>query len=222
MDIVEALRSRFRPEWKTRADTAGLDRMFETALSFIEAPKLKHAALVKTGNLSARGLGEALRHDLGKDVVPELRRMRRDINARQEALKEERAGLAKPKVDASDLAAAMRRQELRTYFRGLESAERMKILLECPEANSLVAVLEMPPALSGLTAEMRTHAEQAFVEANHGPTLKAMDDRQEALDQVSAAVDVATMEVRNYVGLEGQTFDQWFSPADVNVLPATY
>jgi hypothetical protein len=58
MIIVETLRARFRPEWKTRADCAGLDTMFETALSFIAAPKLKKSALEKPGTLNARGVAD--------------------------------------------------------------------------------------------------------------------------------------------------------------------
>ena len=41
MTITETLRARFRPEWKTRADLAGLDTMLENALSFIPVPTIK-------------------------------------------------------------------------------------------------------------------------------------------------------------------------------------
>jgi hypothetical protein len=85
--------------------------MFENALSFIPAPRIKKAALEKAGTLSARGVAEALRRDLDKEVVPELRRVLRVVNERHEAMKHERAALAKPKIDVTDVAAAMLRPE---------------------------------------------------------------------------------------------------------------
>jgi hypothetical protein len=69
MTIVETLRARFRPEWKSRADFTGLDAMFETALSFIAAPKLKRSALEKPGTLNSRGVAVALRQEVAKYVL---------------------------------------------------------------------------------------------------------------------------------------------------------
>jgi hypothetical protein len=214
MSVVDTLRARFRPEWKTRTDLAGLDTMLEDALSFIAAPKLKKAALEKPGTLNGRGVAEALRRDLGKHVVPELRRILRVVGERREAMKHERATLAKPKIDATDLAAAMLRQEMRTYLRGLDLSERMTALTDKPDPAMLAAALEAPAALSGLNAETRAHVAQTYVQATHAQTLKAMDDREEALDVVGAAAEIASMEIRSSVGLEPQAFDSWFETAD--------
>ena len=76
------------------------------------------------------------------------------------------------------------------------------------------AALEGPPKLSGLTAEMRTDIERALLKAHHAQTLSAMEDRQEALDVVGSAAEIAIMEVRNHVGLAPHEFDTWFATAD--------
>jgi len=68
-------------------------------------------------------------------------------------------------------------------------------------------------ALSGLTAEARAHVEEAHVQANHAQTLKAMDDREEALAVIGAAAEIAVMEIRSNVGLEPHAFDGWFATA---------
>lgn len=216
MTIVETLRARFRPEWKTRADFAGLDTMLDNALSFIPVPKAKKNAIEKPGTLNARGVAEALRRDLGKVVVPELRRIRRVVNERKEAMKHERAALTKPNIDTTDVAAALRRQEMRTYLRGLSLAERMGTLLNNPDLDMLAAALEAPAALSGLTAETRAHVQEAYMVANHERTLKAMEDREEALTVVDVAAQFAITEVRANVGLETHQFDSWFATADGN------
>ena len=52
------------------------------------------------------------------------------------------------------------------------------------------------------------------MQANHAKTLKEMDDREEALDVVGAAAEIAVMEVRSNVGLEPHEFDGWFATAD--------
>jgi hypothetical protein len=48
----------------------------------LAAPQAREAALEKTETLNARSVAEALRGDLGKAVVPELRRIRETVNER--------------------------------------------------------------------------------------------------------------------------------------------
>jgi hypothetical protein len=40
-----------------------------------------------------------------------------------------------------------------------------------------------------------------------------MEDRQDALDVVGAAAEIAIMEVRNHVGMAPDEFDRWFATA---------
>ena len=48
----------------------------------IATPQAKKAALERAETLNARSVAEALRGDLGKAVVPELRRIRQTVNER--------------------------------------------------------------------------------------------------------------------------------------------
>ena len=210
---AENLRARFKPEWKTRIDLAGLHPMLENALSFIAAPQAMKAEIEGPGTLNARGVLEALRNKLGRSVVPELGRILRVVNERKAALKQERAALTMPKIDPNDVSKTLLRQEARVFLRGLDLGERMGLLLQDPDETLLAAALEGPPELSGLTAQMRADVEQAYVKAHHAQTLRAMEDRQEALDVVGAAAEIAIMEVRNHVGMEPYEFDQWFATA---------
>jgi hypothetical protein len=214
MTAVDTLRARFRPEWKTRPDLAGIETMLENALSFIAAPKVMKDRIAKVGTLNALGIAQAMRRELSKDVVPELRRIRRVVSERKEATKHERAALAKPTIDATDLAAALLRQEMRTYLRDLSLAERMNVLSNNPDPIMLVAALEAPAVLSGLTAETRAHVEEAYVQAKHAKTLRVMDDREEALTVVDVAAQFAVAEVFANVRLEAHEFDGWFATAD--------
>ena len=144
MDVTDTLRSRFRAEWKTRADLAGLETMLENTLSMIAGPKVKKAALEKSGTLNAIGIAQAMRRELGKDIVPTLRRMRQTVDERSAAIERERATMAKPKIDATDVTAAMLRQETRTYLRSLNDGERLKLLIDKPDPMMVTAALEGP------------------------------------------------------------------------------
>ena len=90
----------------------------------------------------------------------------------------------------------------------------MDVLSNNPDPAMLTAALEGPAALSGLTAQMRAQIEEAYLEANHSATLKAMDDREKAPAEVRAAAEIAVGEIRLNVGLEPHAFDGWFAVAD--------
>jgi len=107
--------------------------MFENTLSIIAAPKGTKAALEKGGTLNAVGIAQAMRRELGKNVVPALRRYRQTVNERSAAMERERAAMAKPKIDATGVRAAMLRQETRSYLRSLNDGERLKVLTDKPD-----------------------------------------------------------------------------------------
>ena len=156
-----------------------------------------------------------MQRELDKNVVPALRRYRQTVNERSAAMERERAAMAKPKIDASDVTAAMLRQETRTYLRGLNDGERLKLLIDKPDPMMVTAALEGPTVLCGLTPETRTRVVQAYLQANYGQKLRAMDDLEEALAVVRAAVEIAVREVRTHVGFpEAYQFDSWFATAD--------
>lgn len=213
MNATETLRSRFRPDWRERTDMVGLHGMLETALSFFAAPAAKRAKLAEPGTLSERGLAESLRKDLGTNVVPELRRIRKTVDERRAAIGEERKALARPRIDTADVAAAMLRQEMRAYLRELSSGDRMAALIDNADPTMLTAALEAPPLLSGLTATTRDHVVQAYLETTHGGLLRAMEERREALDVVGAAAELAINAMRPYVGLDPHQFEPWFATA---------
>lgn len=74
MTAADTLRARF-PEWKNHPELASLNTLLETTLSFLDAPKAKKEAIGKTGRLNSSELARALQRELGKEVVPALRRI---------------------------------------------------------------------------------------------------------------------------------------------------
>src|SRR5262249_20425099 len=156
--------------------------------------------------LSASGVAQALRAKLAKNVVPELRRIRGDVDHRIAAIERERASLVKPKIDPTDMAGALLRQEARAYLRGLESARCLRLLTEQPDQTMVAAALEAPSVLSGLSPEIHTLVEQAYLRQNHAPRVKAIDDKQEVLSLVRTATELAVREVRSHVAMAPHEF----------------
>ena len=222
MTQADTLRSRFLPAWRGRDGAhADLETMFENVLSMMASPRVKQAALEKGGTLNAVGIAQALREELGKEVVPTLRRTRQDIDEQSASLVQQRAALAKPKLDTADIPAAMRRQEMRTVLRGLSDLDRLKVLTNNPDPLLVEAALEdgVPSIASGLTADTRSRVEHTYVQANFADRLQRIDERDEALAVVRAAVQLAVTEIRTHVRFPegyphlGEEFDTWFATA---------
>ena len=95
MTAADTLRARFRREWRKRPELADVNRLLETTLSFLDAPKAKKEAIGKTGRLSSSELAQALQRELGKEVVPALHRIRRAVDEGTMAIERERNASAK-------------------------------------------------------------------------------------------------------------------------------
>ena len=88
--IADTLRGRFpkRPEF------ADLNSLLETALSSIDAPKVKKEAIGKSAKLSGSELTRALQRELGREVGPAIRNIRLLIDEGTMAIEQERNALA--------------------------------------------------------------------------------------------------------------------------------
>lgn len=74
---ADTLRTRIRPEWRSISDLVGVLDMIETALAVIGVPKAMKDRVSQNKTLNELGLAQALRGELSKAVIPELRRIRR-------------------------------------------------------------------------------------------------------------------------------------------------
>jgi len=177
--------------WNRRWDTAGnWKSAFENALIALQAPAYQRGEIAKDNKLSAMGVAVELRVKLASNVVP---RLKRDTDAAQRALdaiRGERAALANLKVDPTDLAAAMRRQEARQLVRGMSLSEQAATLLN-GDPLFVEAVLEMPSRFSGVPDDLRSKVENNYVETRFGPQLADLADREELLTTVRVAAEMA-------------------------------
>jgi hypothetical protein len=207
--IADTLKARWKPEYRDRTN---LESAFNTALSFMGAGGAKRSELEKRGTLSPKGVAEAVREFAGKGVIPELKKFRERVAAERANLKQRRAALGKPKVDPTDLAAAMLRQEYRSYVRSLGLGDRARVLLS-DDMEMIAAVLEVPPALSGLADDLLARVVDHYIEKTAGGELKAIEETEEALSLVQAAVGVAELDLKPHLGMQEHEFRSFMQAA---------
>lgn len=217
MNIVENLRSRWAPEWTGRTDLVRLHAAFNEAVHYIEAVPEYRADLAKPGDLSAKGLNQAMRNKAAEKIVPALRRASWEAEKAANAIKAERRKLAVPASDKSDLAGALLRQEVRSFLRAANQGDRIKLIMSDPVF--LQAAMEGPAALSGLTDELRADLESRMIDRAHGAAVDAMESVMEAVNVTQAAVEVASSTLQQECGFDGNTgaFNEWMAQASAGV-----
>jgi hypothetical protein len=114
-----------------------------------------------------------------------------------------RANLKPPTPNRDDPVGEMRRQELRTFVRGLPMAERLIFALENPEA-----ILDAPAALSSLPADQFSKVREAYVAGKFGSEIAEIDTLDEDLSIVRAAHDLALAELRANAGISEREFSK--------------
>jgi hypothetical protein len=114
-----------------------------------------------------------------------------------------KASLKPPTPSRDDQVGEMRRQELRTFVRGLPMAERLPFALEHPEA-----ILDAPAALSSLPEEQFEIVLQTYIAATFSSEIAEIETLSDDLATVRAAHDLALAELRNNSGLSDAAFSK--------------
>lgn len=200
MDLASNLRAR-KGNWTGNRHLAPLDGAFENAMTFIGAASAKRRALEAEGNLSPKGISEAVREFVDGGMAPELRRVRERMHQVQAELAARREALAKPKIDQADEAAARIRAEARAFLRSASTGDRAKVLLgRDADPTMLAAVLEAPEALSGVTGQLRQDVVARHLEVNHAGDIREMEAADEGLAVLRTAVKAAEDDIRAAAG----------------------
>lgn len=164
-------------------------------------------------------LAELARGQLAKEYAKASVRARRApayIEGQKKAL-----GL--PPIDKSDVAATMRRLEIRQFLTNLPPQQRLAAAREFSKDLSLAAALfEQPAILSGLDdgslhmpgAEIFEGLRKDVLQALHGPKLAALEEQS---DDYSAAVGMASA-IRHQIyqasGLSQEGFEALMRPLE--------
>jgi hypothetical protein len=156
---------------------------------------------------------DGARDDLMKfvwtDLVPTFHKARMTIAKARQELAERRAKLTLPTSDPQDLAAALRRREIRDHFKSMDDAQQRHFFsgADIP-SEVLAAVLEMPPQFSGVPSERYSHIRERALQSRHGPEIAETAELEVAIAASESAVETGRDEVRRIVGgITQQEFD---------------
>ncbi len=111
-----------------------------------------------------------------------------------------RKAMQPPAPDRADLYGQAERHKLLDRVLALPQAERFRLAME--DQAVMGAVLAHQHVLfSGLSAEQLSEVRDAFIERNFGPQLAGIEQREEIVETLNSALQVATMQFRNEAGL---------------------
>jgi hypothetical protein len=203
-------------EAKAGTTTAQLELVYLNALAAVDKFGEHKAAAMKSGKFTSEGLkDEVLTFGLTQ-LIPAFYRGRQLIAAAKRELGElrEKVKLAPP--DKTDLVAAMRRQEMRSYLRGLPSDERNRVLARADnlDPETALAIVEMPAMYSGVMEVDRNQLVDAALQAQHGEDVPRIKELETAIATAESAVEAGREEIAHEVGI--------FDPTKFDALAADF
>jgi len=187
--------------------TGRLRKAYLDAVSIGEQLHADRERIQADRNLTAVGKRDALAKSCAKHAAA-LKRGRLAIEGAERGIAEQREALRPTPADKTDIAGALRRQELRAWLRGLSADERAVALKE-PNAEIVQAVVEMPAAVSGTNEAYYSRMLAAAIENGNPGAMEELAKLESALETAKQAVGVAAVHVRDTAGVVTSAFDAW-------------
>jgi hypothetical protein len=158
-------------------------------------------------------------------AVRDLRDARAPINELQGKLDAKRKAVAMPKFDPSDIVGFLRRQELRAALRMANAGQRT-LLLE--DENFADALLEQPPALSGLQPQQigddKDQGNQDFLlveaakkrrlESLFAPQFAEIEELEKTIAEANMIADIARVDLQSNSGMDSRVFAEFVKPVE--------
>lgn len=220
-EIQKSLRGRWRPEWSKNSTFSRAEGALNGALHAVNGLCAKNDALKSSGRYSPQGLRDEIRMFAQKETVPELRRAAHAVEVSQTEIRNKRASLVLPKSDPNDISGAILRGEMRNWLRTLPQAEAVRFLTDDNvDDRLLTAALEVPPAIVGLTDQVRGHIEAHLLNQRHSAELDRLQEFEEVIGVANAAIGVSLYQLRRETDFgENETaqFDAWMQAASIEI-----
>jgi hypothetical protein len=180
----------------------GLREDIATAFGIVEGFDGKAKAINGDATLSETGRRQRLQQEAAKPRE-HLSQLKTKAQASIASIAARKKALQPVVKDHTDPVAEMRRAELRTFLRGMSTAERNRLLFS-GDRDIIEAVVDAPAALSGIDEEMRAKAVEHFMEATSGPALRDLEANEDALEAAEAALEVAGRALEKLAETEGK------------------
>lgn len=168
------------------------------ALTIPENLKAKAAELAADVNLSEVGR-QAKMKALATDPLTHLRQVKARADAMAASVANLKKAMQPTPPDRADAVLAGLHREIRDWLRAQPSPNRFRAASENPDIAA--AVLHVPAPLTGLSQEQINLVREKQIEREHGPQLRGLAQREEILEVVTAALQIASSEFSKVSGL---------------------
>jgi hypothetical protein len=209
-------RWRFNPEPNTLL--ARLEAAYFAGLESVDLVETKTQINKTSGKFTREGARDDVLNYALNSLIPDLHKARLTIKKARAEVAERKSKLKIEGPDKSDVAAAFRRMEIRTFLREMKDAEQPEFFAKHSDnlpAEVVAAVLEMPPGFSGVPPERYEWLTQRALAECHGPEIAETAELDEAISAAESAVETGRDEVRLEVGgIDKQKFDELAAPIE--------
>ena len=209
-------RWRFSPEPNTLL--ARLEAAYMSGLDAVDRIEERTLSNKTSGKFTREGARDDVLNHALNSLIPDLHRARQTIKKARSEVAERKSKLKLEGPDPSDVAAAFRRMEIRTFLREMKSEERTKYFLGHGDnlpADVAMAISELPPEYSGVTAPQHERLTQHMLTARHGAEIGAIAEIEEAISAAESTIEIGRDELRLEVGgIDKQKFDELAAPIE--------
>lgn len=192
-----------------------LERAYFAGLDAVDRIEERTRSNTATGKFTPAGVkDDALKFALS-DLVPSLHKARQTVRKAKAEVAERRSRLKVEGPDPSDIAAAFRRMEIRTFLRDMKSDDQAKYFANYGDklpAEVAMAILELPAEYSGVPRSRHTLLSASALQIQHGPEIAEIAQLEEGIAAAESAVETARDELRLECGVQ--------DPAKFNELAA--
>jgi hypothetical protein len=141
------------------------------------------------------------------DLVPSLHRARTTIKKARSEVAERKSRLKVEGPDKTDIAAAFRRMEIRNFLKAMKGNDQKNYFARYGDnlpAEVTMAILEMPPELSGVPKSRHDLLTERALAARYAPEIAEIAELEEAIAAAESAVETGRDEVRLEVGVHDE------------------
>lgn len=203
---------------KPNTPLARLETAYMTGLDAVDRIEARTRSNAASGKLTSEGVkDDALKYALS-DLVPSLHKARTTIKKAKAEVADRKSKLKVEGPDKSDVAAAFRRMEIRTFLREMKGDDQKNYFARHGEdlpTEVALAILEMPPEFSGVPKSRHDLLTERALTAQHGPDITEIAELEDAIAAAEGAVETGRDEVRLEVGVHDERkFNEMAAPIE--------
>jgi hypothetical protein len=203
---------------KPNTTIARLEHAYITGLDAVDQIEARTRSSAASGKLTEDGVKDDALKFAMSNLIPNLHRARTTIKKAKAEVAERKSKLKVEGPDKSDVAAAFRRMEIRTFIREMKDDEQTQFFAAYGDklpVEVATAILEIPPEFSGVPKSRHDLMMTRALEAQHGAEIAEIADLEEAIAAGESAVETGRDEVRLEAGvLDQHKFNELAAPIE--------